>query len=442
MALAAGQGDYAAANAYLDGLAVHRHRLGLPATALAWGLWAYDTGLGGALGEDDLHRMARLGLPAITVHQGLRALDAALATGAQAVLAPLPIDTAALRARADQVPALLRGFLAAPTRRAATSAASTTDLTSRLAGLGESDRDRLLLDLVRTHVAATLGHAAGAIDTDRAFRELGFDSLTAVELRNALSAATGLTLPATLVFDHPTTSAVAEFIKAGLLGAAAAAPARATAATVTARDEPIAVIGMACRYPGDAETPEALWQLLLDETDAVSGFPANRGWDIAGIYDPEPGHIGKTYACEGGFLHRAADFDPAFFGIGPRESLAMDPQQRLLLEVAWEAIERARINPRSLRSTLTGVFAGCMYDDYGSRVKQPSPDVLPYLANGSSGSVVSGRVSYLLGLEGPSITVDTACSSSLVTIHLAAQALRAGECALALAAWCHGDVHP
>ncbi|WP_327725151.1 type I polyketide synthase [Streptomyces europaeiscabiei] len=433
MALAAGQGDYAAANAYLDGLAVHRHRLGLPATALAWGLWAYDTGLGGALGEDDLHRMARLGLPAITVHQGLRALDAALATGAQAVLAPLPIDTAALRARADQVPALLRGFLAAPTRRAATSAASTTDLTSRLAGLGESDRDRLLLDLVRTHVAATLGHAAGAIDTDRAFRELGFDSLTAVELRNALSAATGLTLPATLVFDHPTTSAVAEFIKAGLLGAAAAAPARATAATVTARDEPIAVIGMACRYPGDAETPEALWQLLLDETDAVSGFPANRGWDIAGIYDPEPGHIGKTYACEGGFLHRAADFDPAFFGIGPRESLAMDPQQRLLLEVAWEAIERARINPRSLRSTLTGVFAGCMYDDYGSRVKQPSPDVLPYLANGSSGSVVSGRVSYLLGLEGPSITVDTACSSSLVTIHLAAQALRAGECALALA---------
>ncbi|WP_105967687.1 type I polyketide synthase [Streptomyces geranii] len=433
MVLAAGQGDYAAANAYLDGLALHRRRRGLPATALAWGLWAYDTGLGGALGEEDLHRMSRLGLPAITVHQGLRALDAALATGTEAVLAPLPIDTAALRARTGPVPALLRGFLAAPARRTATSAAPTTDLTSRLAGLGEADRDRLLLDLVRAHVAATLGHAAGAIDKDRAFRELGFDSLTAVELRNALNAATGLSLPATLVFDHPTTSSVAEFIKAGLLGAAAATPARTTAATVTARDEPIAVIGMACRYPGDAETPEALWQLLLDETDAVSGFPANRGWDIAGIYDPEPGRLGKSYAHEGGFLHRAADFDPAFFGIGPREALAMDPQQRLLLEVAWEAIERARINPRSLRSTLTGVFAGCMYDDYGSRVKQPSLDVLPYLANGSSGSVVSGRVSYLLGLEGPSITVDTACSSSLVTIHLAAQALRAGECTLALA---------
>ena len=433
MVLAAGQGDYAAANAYLDGLAVHRHRLGLPATALAWGLWAYDTGLGGRLGEADLHRVSRLGHPAITVHQALRSLDAALAIGTEPVLAPLPIDTAALRARTDQVPALLRGFLATPRRRAATSPAHATELTSRLARLGESDRERLLLDLVSTHVSATLGHVASAIDRDRAFRELGFDSLTAVELRNALSAATGLALPATLVFDHPTTRSVAEFIRSRLTGASAATPARATGTTVTARDEPIAVIGMACRYPGDIETPEALWQLLLDETDAVSDFPANRGWDVAGIYDPEPGHIGKTYACNGGFLHRAADFDPAFFGIGPREALAMDPQQRLLLEVAWEAIERARINPRSLRSTPTGVFAGCMYDDYGSRVKHPSPDVLPYLANGSSGSVVSGRVSYLLGLEGPSITVDTACSSSLVTIHLAAQALRAGECTLALA---------
>ena len=432
MVLAAGQGDYAAANAALDGLAAYRRHLGLPATALAWGLWAYDTGLGGALREEDLQHMARLGLPAVTVRQGLRSLDAAL-TRDEPVLAPVPIDTAALRARADQVPALLRGFLIAGPRRTASSSTPATDLTSRLSRLGDSDRTRHLLDLIRTHVAATLGHATGAIDADRAFRELGFDSLTAIELRNALSTATGLTLPATLVFDHPTTRSVADFIKHALLGAAHPVRTSIPAASVTSRDEPIAVIGMACRYPGGVETPEALWQLLLDETDAVSGFPVNRGWDVESIYDPEPGRAGRTYAREGGFLHRAAEFDPAFFGIGPREALAMDPQQRLLLEVSWEAIERARINPRSLRSSQTGVFAGAMYDDYGSRVKQPSPDVLPYLANGSSGSVVSGRVSYLLGLEGPSITVDTACSSSLVTIHLAAQALRAGECGLALA---------
>ncbi|MEY9893882.1 acyl transferase domain-containing protein/acyl carrier protein [Catenulispora sp. MAP5-51] len=434
--LAAGQGDYAAANAFLDGLAARRHSLGLPATALGWGLWAHDTGLGGALREDDLHRMARLGMPAIAVRQGLRSLDAALGSR-EPVLVPLPIDTAALRARTDRVPALLRGFLTAPPRPAAATSCPAADLRSRLARLSESDGHRHLLDLVRTHVAATLGHTSGAIDADRAFRELGIDSLTAIELRNALSAATGATLPATLVFDHPTTRSVADFIKHSLFGApepvGTATPATSTAAAVTTRDEPIAVIGMACRYPGDIETPEALWRLLMDESDTVSGFPVNRGWDVGGIYDPEPGRPGKTYTREGGFLHRAAEFDPAFFGLGPREALAMDPQQRLLLEVSWEAIERARIDPRSLRSTLTGVFAGAMYDDYGSRVKQPSPDVLPYLANGSSGSIVSGRVSYLLGLQGPSITVDTACSSSLVTIHLAAQSLRAGECGLALA---------
>jgi pimaricinolide synthase PimS1 len=419
LVLAQGQANYAAANIFLDALATHRRAAGLPATSLAWGLWAEDTGLGGALDDADLQRVARQGLPAITAARGLALLDTALRRD-EAVIAPLPVDRAALRSRPDPIPALLRGFL--PVGRPAAAVAPM---------VRQSEVD--IPELVRARIAAVLGYA-GAVDVpeDRALRELGFDSLAALELRNALSAATGLALPATLVFDHPTARAVTAFIGGQLAGDrtpdAVGRPTR-----VSSRDEPIAIIGMACRYPGDVCSPADLWRLLVDGVDAVTAFPTDRGWDIDGSYDPERGKPGKSYARHGGFLHRAADFDPGFFGIGPREAVAMDPQQRLLLELAWEAVERARIDPRSLRGSTTGVFAGVMYDDYGSRSQDPHADVTPYLANGSSGAVVSGRVSYLLGLEGPSLTVDTACSSSLVTLHLAAQALRAGECGLALA---------
>ncbi|MFE0028010.1 SDR family NAD(P)-dependent oxidoreductase [Amycolatopsis sp. NPDC059021] len=431
--LAAGQANYAAANVFLDALARHRRDAGLPAVAQAWGLWAENTGLGGELGDGDLRRMARLGLPAITAAEGLARFDMAV-RATEPVVAPLTIDRVALRARTGELPALLRGLVPAPVRRAAASApaAGESSLARTLAGQSGAEQDRILLDLVLTHVAAVLGHdGATAVDSGRPFKELGFDSLAAVELRDTLGAATGLTLPATLVFDHPTATAVAAFVKGKVLGAAG--PVREAPVAAVSRDEPIAIVGMACRYPGDVGTPDDLWRILRDGTDAVTPMPANRGWDIDGLYDPEPGKRGKTYAREGGFLHRAADFDPGFFTIGPREALAMDPQQRLLLEISWEAVERARIDPRSLRGTTTGVFAGAMYDDYGSRLEGAPADVAAYLANGSSGAVVSGRVSYALGLEGPSMTIDTACSSSLVTVHLAAQALRAGECSLALA---------
>nr|WP_211222323.1 type I polyketide synthase [Actinokineospora enzanensis] len=433
--LPAGQANYAAANAFLDALADRRRAAGLAATALAWGLWAENTGLGGELAEADLARMARLGLPAVTAEQGLALFDAALGADA-AVIAPLRVDVPALRSRSDELPALLRGFAPPKARRAAAASSAGTDnaLAAELAGLTDSERDRLLLDLVRTQVATVLGYAdKSEVDGTRAFKELGFDSLAAVELRNLLGTATGLPLPATLVFDHPTAKAVADFVKGKLLGAVKAAGTRGPVTTTAAMQEPIAIVGMACRYPGGVRSPEDLWRLLVDEVDAVSPFPTNRGWDTEGIYDPERGKRGKTYAREGGFLHDAAEFDPAFFGIGPREATAMDPQQRLLLEAAWEAIERAGIDPQTLRGTLTGVFAGAMYDDYGSRAPDAPADVAAYIPNGSSGAVVSGRISYLFGLEGPSMTVDTACSSSLVTLHLAVQALRAGECGLALA---------
>ncbi|MEU7079187.1 type I polyketide synthase [Streptomyces sp. NPDC046409] len=425
-----GQGNYAAANAYLDALAAHRAAHGLPATALAWSLWATGTGMGAALDTAALERVAAYGVPGLSADHSLRLFDAAIRSGSPH-LVPVEIDAAAVRRRPDGPPPLLSGLVRPVTRRAAARTAPHQE--RGMADLPAADRERALLDLVRTEVAAVLRHdSPSAIDPGRAFTELGFDSLAAVELRNRLNTVTGLRLPATLVFDHPTSRALADHVQDALFGTSRPAGEPAPGPRPADRDDPVVIVGMGCRYPGGVRSPEDLWRLVADGVDTVGDFPADRGWDTDALYDPEPGTPGRTYTREGAFLYDAADFDPGFFGIGPREATAMDPQQRLLLEVSWEALERSAIDPAALRGSRTGVFAGVMYHDYGTWLTDVPDDLAAYLGNGSLGSVVSGRVAYALGLEGPAVTVDTACSSSLVTLHLAAQALRQGECDLAL----------
>ncbi|MFH9818983.1 SDR family NAD(P)-dependent oxidoreductase [Streptomyces sp. NPDC017230] len=438
-----GQAAYATANASLDVLAEQRHAQGLPATSVAWGLWG-GGGMAEGAGEESLNRR---GIRPMDPEKGIEALHRALDHGDVCVTV-VDVDwddfaprTCALRPGPgfDTVPEARRALEARGDATTRSAAGPADGLAGRLAALPDAERMRVLVELVRAEAATVLRHpGTDAVRPDRSFKDAGFDSLTALELRNRLNAATGLTLPATVVFDRPSPAVLAEHLLGRLLGdAPSAAPVPVGPAPSPAADDtdPVVIVSMACRYPGEAATPEALWDLVMAGRDVIGPAPTDRGWNLDEIFVPDPENLprGHTYVREGGFLHEAAEFDAEFFGISPREALVMDPQQRLLLETSWEALERAGIDPRSLRGSRTGVFAGLTHQEYASRLHEADEEHEGYLLTGKSASVVSGRISYVLGLEGPSVSLDTACSSSLVALHQAVQALRAGECDLALA---------
>ncbi len=433
-----GQANYAAANACLDALAGQRRGLGLPAVSLAWGYWATVSAMTEHLSAADLRRNKRIGMSGLSATEGMALLDAALGgadAGTADTLVAAKFDVSALRAAAADgpVPPLLRGL--APSPRPAARAGTPSgpaSLRERIAGLGDAEQTETLVELVRRHAAEVLGHTtADAVHADRTFKEAGFDSLMAVELRNRLAAATGLTLSPVMIFDYPKPTTLADHLRAKLFGGTPERPSEPVAPAVT-DDEPIAIVAMACRFPAGVNSPEDLWRVVADEIDAVTEFPDDRGWDIDRLFHADPDHAGTTYVRHGAFLDDAAGFDAAFFGISPNEALAMDPQQRLLLETSWEAFERAAIDPTTLAGEDVGVFVGVNSHDYSMRMHQAS-GVEGFRLTGGSGSVTSGRIAYHLGFEGPALTVDTACSSSLVALHLAAQALNRGECSMALA---------
>ncbi|WP_436844037.1 type I polyketide synthase [Streptomyces subrutilus] len=439
----AGQGNYSAANAFLDGLMAHRRAAGLPGLSLAWGLWEQSLGMASHLSAVDQARASRSGVLEISAAEGMELFDAAAVSG-QALLVPVKLDLKTVRADAAAgrgVPHLLRGLVRTGRQQAQAggSADQGPQLSDRLAGLAAADQEALLLELVRAQAAVVLGHSGpGGVKADTAFKDAGFDSLTSVELRNRVREATGLKLPATLVFDYPTPLALARYLLEEF-GDVAPAPVAAAAVTGDAT-EPIAIVGMACRLPGGVADPEDLWRMVCEGRDAVSSFPDDRGWDLERLFDLDADRAGTSYTDQGGFLQGAGQFDAGFFGISPREALAMDPQQRLLLETSWEALEGTGTDPFSLKGTDVAVFSGVSSQGYGTG--EIAPEVEGFAGTGLAPSVASGRVSYVFGFEGPSVSVDTACSSSLVAMHLAVQSLRQGECSMALAGGAMVMAHP
>ncbi|KIF73248.1 hypothetical protein QR77_03205, partial [Streptomyces sp. 150FB] len=426
-----GQAGYAAANAALDALAADRRARGRTATSVAWGAWDEVGMVVAAPGHGD--RLRRQGVVPMRPERAVAALERVLHDDETSiVIADMDWSRFVPTFTATRPSRLLSALVEA--ERATAEAPLTgeegeSDFERHAAGLSGRQRTLFLVELVRDHAAVVLGHASGQeIAPDQAFRDIGFDSLTAVELRDRIAEATGLKLPTTTVFDHPTAGRLAEHLDA-LLGGTSTEADPEPVGPVT--DDPVVIVGMACRLPGGVSDPEDLWRLVAEGTDAISAFPTDRGWNLDALSALDG--PGTSATRHGGFLDGAGDFDAAFFGISPREALAMDPQQRLLLETSWEALERAGIDPHTLRGSRTGVFAGVIDQGYGSPLHQAAEGDDGYALTGTASSVASGRVSYVLGLEGPALSIDTACSSSLVALHLAAQSLRQGECSMALA---------
>jgi polyketide synthase 12 len=428
------QGVYAAANAFLDAFVEQRVAQGVPGMSVAWSAWASSSA-----DDPGQHDLRRRGLEPLDPKLAIAALQQGLDHGdTNLIVANVDWSRFAPSFAAARARPLLDEI---PEAKAALEGSASSDepddarLIARLRPLSEVERARAMVGLVLGETAAVLGyHDATRLDANTGFVDLGLDSLMAVEVRRRLHRATGLNLPATLVFDHPSPQHVASFLIAGLspaLGVAADSGGERDTplAAASSSHEPIAIVGIGLRMPGGIVDLRSLWQFLSEGREAVGPLPPSR-WNVDEFYDPDPEAKGRSYVREGSFLDQIDQFDPAFFGISPREAKNIDPQHRLLLEAAWQALEHAGIVPGTLRDTLTGVFVGLCPSDYDQLRQGPGE---AYTFTGTQTSFAAGRLSFTLGLQGPALAVDTACSSSLVALHLACNALRKHECELALA---------
>ncbi|MEU6411119.1 amino acid adenylation domain-containing protein [Microbispora sp. NPDC046933] len=451
-----GQGGYAAANGFLDALARYRRRRGLPALSVSWGSWA-GAGMTARLTPGQRARLRDEGERPIPREEGLAALAALMTAGPPhaAVAAVDWPDFAASRARR---PAMLKALL--EPRPEPDHAAAEAPFAARLREAPPEDARRILRDTVTAIARSLLGDETARVDPARGLAEMGLDSLGALDLRGRLQTELGLSLPATLAFEHPCVDALVRHLEehhfteeiqavpdsrpaaAGDLEAGRAEAAVVKAADTAAEtapqarrdpaaEEAVAIIGMSCRFPG-AASPEEFWKLLVEGRDAGREIPGER-WDLDRLYDPSPDAPGKMYVRRMALIDDAECFDAAFFGISPREAAAMDPSHRLLLEAAWGAVEGAGIDPASLRGSDTGVYLGCdqFTNDY-LRLAERGLGSEPYIATGTTLSFSAGRLSYKLGLHGPSMVIAAACSSSLVALHSAVRAIRHGECGMAI----------
>ncbi len=420
---------YSAANAFLDGLAWRLRERGVPGVSVQFGLWSAGMG-----DRETRERLDLLGIGTLSSTDALAGMAELVGASApHGMLARIDWTRFVPFQQLQRKRLLLANIeRELPEVTAVPSSSTATPLTDELEAAPVQQRKQLVLDYLRNAVAAVTRIDAQEIRDDAGFFDLGMDSLMAVELHARLEKGLGRHLPVTLAMDHPHLTDAAAYLVTDVLGLSDRAPAQSGPVVTLNENEPIAIVGLACRFPG-ARDAEAFWQLLADGVDMIREIPDDR-YDVNDFYDPDPDAAGKIYTRCGGFLDDIDGFDPEFFGISPREAVWIDPQQRLVLETAWEGLERAGYAPSALRGSRSGVYVGVGANEYSYLLSSSSlEDIEAQFATGNATNVIAGRVAFALGLEGPAVSLDTACSSSLVAIHTACQALHAGDCDLALA---------